>query len=190
MAVAGRLGDRIVLIGTSTGASIATLAALDPAYRDRIAALVMISPNYELNNPQAFLLDLPHAEKWVPMAVGETYEWQPRNPDHARFWTTRYPTTALFPMRAVQRAARGANHAAATVPALVFYAAGDQVVLPAATARVIQAWGARIDAHVVEGADDPGQHVIAGRILSPSTTPLIIDETLAWLADLGIAPPT
>jgi alpha-beta hydrolase superfamily lysophospholipase len=188
MAVARRLGDRIVLIGTSTGGSIATLAALDPAYRDEIAALVMVSPNYGLNDSQAWLLDLPHARVWVPMAVGETYEWQPRNDRHARYWTTRYPTTALFPMRAVQREAAAANHAAATVPALIFYAAGDQVVDPAATARVIQAWGARVDAHVVEGADDPGQHVLAGDILSPSTTDLVVETTLAWLADLGLAP--
>ena len=43
MAVARRLGDQVVLVGTSTGGSLATIAAFDPAWlpgglRDRVRA--------------------------------------------------------------------------------------------------------------------------------------------------------
>ena len=188
MAIAARLGDRVVLIGTSTGASIATLAALDPAYRDAIAALVMVSPNFELNNPQAFLLHLPYAERWVPLVVGETRSWEPQNDGQARYWTSSYPTRALFAMRAVQRAAGGSDHAAARAPALIFYATGDQVVLPAATEDVIARWGAPVNGVILQGADDPGQHVITGDLLSPSTTETVITQTLDWLRAQRIAP--
>lgn len=188
MAIAARLGERIVLIGTSTGASIATLAALDPAYADAIAGLVMVSPNFALNNPQAFLLDLPYADRWVPWIVGETRAWQPLNAQQARYWTTSYPTRALFAMRAVQRAAGAADPAAAHVPALIFYATGDQVVLPAATEGVIARWGAPVRAVVVQGAEDPGQHVITGDLLSPATTEEVIATTLEWLRAQQIAP--
>lgn len=183
MAIARQLGNRIILVGTSTGASVATLAALDPGYAADIDAIISVSPNYAINSPQAWLLDLPFARDWVPLVAGETREWEPHNAAQARYWTTRYPSLAVFPMRTVQTAAADADFEAATVPMLVFYAAGDQVVLPAATARVIQRWGSRVDSYVVEGADDPSQHVIAGAILSPSTTDWVIETSLTWLAD-------
>ncbi|WP_323036160.1 alpha/beta hydrolase [Pararhodobacter sp.] len=183
MAIARRLGNRIILIGTSTGGSIATLAALDPDYAPDIWALITISPNFEINSDQAWLLDLPFARDWVPRVSGETREWTPHNAEQARFWTTRYPSVAVFPMRTVQSAAAAADFATATVPMLVFYASGDQVVLPAATARVIQQWGSRVDSYVVDGADNPSQHVLAGDILSPSTTDWVVDRSLTWLAD-------
>lgn len=189
MAIARRLGERIILIGTSTGGSLAVLAAADPAYAEDIDALVMLSPNFEINNPQAWLLDLPYARHYLPAIMGDTREWEPHNAAHGRFWTTRYPTEALFAMRAVQTAARDADHSGIMIPALIFYAADDQVVEAAATARVIQNWGGRIDSHLIEGADDPSQHVIAGDILSPSMTGFTVDATLEWLRDIGLALP-
>ena len=184
MAVAERLGDRVVLIGTSTGGSMAVLAALDPTYREALAGIILISPNFAINSGQAWVLDLPFASSWVPAVMGQTRSWEPQNDAHGRFWTTSYPTAALFPMRVVQRAAQDADHAAATVPALVFYAQGDTVVRSDATEAVIARWGAPIEAHVVTDADDPGQHVIAGDILSPTATPGILRTATDWLRRL------
>lgn len=188
IAIGRQLGERVVLIGTSTGGSIATLAALDPAYAPDIAGVVLISPNFELNNPQAFLLDLPWAPVWVPMAVGETRSWEPANELHGRYWTTSYPTVAVFPMRAVQRASNAVTHANATMPMLALYATEDQVVLPQATERVVALWGTAqgqaATGVVVTGADDPGQHVIAGDIMSPSQTGPVIEQLVTWIGGL------
>lgn len=186
MAIARRLGDRVIIMGTSTGGSISTMAAMDPAYRDDIAALILVSPNFEINDPMAWLLDLPYARNWVPLAVGETRSWEPRNPMQARYWTTSYPTISVFPMRTVQSAARDADHGTATIPLLVFYAPGDQVVLPAATETVLENWGAPVTAHLVTDAEDPSQHVISGDILSPGQTAFTVETSLNWLAELGI----
>ncbi|MCB1387896.1 MAG: alpha/beta hydrolase [Rhodobacteraceae bacterium] len=180
MAIGERLGRRVVLMGTSTGGSIAVMAALDPAYRDRIAGIVLISPNFGVADPLARVLDLPWAHVWGPWIFGAERQWQPVNEAQGRYWTTRYPTVALFPMRTVQQAARHADVASARVPALVFYAAGDQVVDPAATEAVMGHWGAAVEMHVVTDADDPSQHVIAGDILSPHATAGIVATTEAW----------
>ena len=67
---------------------------------------------------------------------------------------------------------------------LVFYAPRDEVVVPAATARVIERWGARADAHVIDDAEDPNQHVITGAIRAPSTSDFVVQTSLDWLADL------
>ena len=184
IAIGRRLGERVVLIGTSTGGSLAALAAVEPSYAADIAGVVLISPNFELNNPQAFLLDLPWARSWVPMVVGDTRSWEPLNEGHGRYWTTSYPSVAVFPMRVVQQASAAVDHAQAGMPMLALYAAGDQVVLPAATEAVLARWGGPTTAVVVDGADDPFQHVIAGDILSPSRTAPTIEVLTDWIGGL------
>ncbi|MCC5987857.1 MAG: alpha/beta hydrolase [Pararhodobacter sp.] len=186
IAIGRRLGRRIVLMGTSTGGSLATLAALEPEWQRDIAALITVSPNYALNGARARMLDLPWAPAWLPRLAGAERSWQPFSEGHARYWTLSYPTSALFSLRAAQRAAGAADHGAAQVPMLVFYALRDEVVAPAATARVIQGWGARADAHVIDNAEDPNQHVITGEIRSPSTSEFVIETSLNWLADLPL----
>lgn len=184
IAIGRQLGERILLIGTSTGGSLATLAALEPAWRRDIAALITVSPNYALNNGQVRALDLPWARAWLPLVAGAERRWEPFSEGHARYWTLAYPTRALFSLRAAQRAAAEADHGAAQVPMLVFYAPRDEVVVPAATARVIERWGARADAHVIDDAEDPNQHVITGAIRAPSTSDFVVQTSLDWLADL------
>ena len=184
MAVGERLGRRVVLMGTSTGASIAVLAALDPAYRERIAGLVLVSPNFGVADPKAVVLDMPWAQVWGPWLFGASRSWEPVNEAQGRYWTTQYPTLALFAMRAVQQAARHAPVGAARVPALVFYARADQVVDPAATEAVMADWGAPVVMHLVSDAGDPSQHVIAGDILSPRASAGIIATTVDWARGL------
>lgn len=184
MAIARRLGERVVLIGTSTGGSLAVLAALDPDHAPDLAGLILISPNFEVASSQAFILDLPFARDWAPPLMGRTRSWEPANERQARYWTHSYPTSALFPMRVLQTAARDADHSRARVPALVFYAVGDTVVRPEATLRAMSRWGAPVTLHEVTGAEDPSQHVIAGDILSPSGNAEVIAIATDWLAAL------
>jgi alpha-beta hydrolase superfamily lysophospholipase len=184
MGMGRRLGQRVVLIGTSTGGSLAALATLDPALARDLAGVVLISPNFGLQAGMAWLLDLPFADRWLPAVWGRERSFSPQNADQARFWTTSYPTTALFPLRAVQRQAGAAEYRGVTLPLLALIAEGDQVVDPAATRAVVARWGGPAQLELIEGADDPGQHVIAGRILSPSTTDRAAALIAGWIAGL------
>jgi alpha-beta hydrolase superfamily lysophospholipase len=179
-----RLGTRVILVGTSTGGTLAALAATDPALARDVAGVVLVSPNFGLQSGMAWMLDLPFAARWLPALMGEERSFAPQNADHARYWTTTYPTTALFPMRAVQRQAGAADYAEATMPLLVLLAEGDRVVSPAATRAALASWGGPVRIEVIEGADDPDQHVIAGRILSPATTGRATELIAGWIAGL------
>ena len=46
-----RIGDRVVVISTSTGGTLATLAATDGSQPTEVVAQVFFSPNYGLNSP-------------------------------------------------------------------------------------------------------------------------------------------
>ena len=186
MAIGRRLGDRVVVIGTSTGATLAALAATDPQLNAGLAGTVLISPNFGIHAPAQWVLDAPFVESWATLVVGETRAFTPINAEHARHWTTEYPTAALYPMARLIRAARATDWSQATTPALVLYAPQDKVIDPALIPPVIDAWGGpiRAEPREMQGDDDPFAHVIAGDILSPGQTEPVIDLITDWARGL------
>jgi alpha-beta hydrolase superfamily lysophospholipase len=186
MAIGRRLGDRVLVIATSTGATLAAIAATDPALSQGMAGIVMVSPNFRIKNPAAALLDLPWARVWAPLVAGRTISFEPQNADHGRYWTTEYPSAAAFPLSALLREARAQDYSRATVPLLIFFSPDDQVIDPAAIPPVADAWGGpvRQEPRSMTAGDDPFSHVIAGDILSPGQTEAVIALTLDWARGL------
>lgn len=186
LAIGRRLGDQVLVISTSTGATLAAIAATDPELSQGLAGVVLISPNFGLNSGAAFILDLPLARWWGPLVAGATRSFAPQNADHARYWTTSYPTTALFPMAALVRHARSLDYATAKSPALFIYSPQDQVIDPSRIAPVIAAWGGpvQIEERQMTAGDDPYSHVIAGDILSPGQTEAVIALITTWAKGL------
>jgi hypothetical protein len=62
IAIGRMIGDKVVVVASSTGAALATWGATDPALARDVAAMVLISPNYRIGAFGAFLLTWP----WVP----------------------------------------------------------------------------------------------------------------------------
>lgn len=186
MAVGRRLGNRVLVISTSTGATLAALAATDPALSQDMAGLVMVSPNFRLRAAAGAILDLPLARHWAPLIVGKRRSFTPTNAAHAAHWTTDYPTLALFPMAALMREARGLDYSTAQVPVLFLYSLEDQVIDPAAIAPVRDAWGGPVTETVLTmgPGDDAYAHLIAGDVMSPGQTAAATDVILTWAKGL------
>ena len=186
MAIGRRLGDRVLVISTSTGGTLAAIAAADPQLSQDMAGIVMISPNFGLKPWSGMLLDLPAARHWLPWIAGDTRSFTPVNDAQAAYWTTSYPTTALFPMAALVRAARAVNYFNVKLPLLVLYSPQDQVVNPVQTQVILSAWGgpAQWQSRSMGPGDDPYSHVLAGDILSPGQTAQTVDLIVAWAKGL------
>lgn len=186
MEIGRRLGDKVILVGTSTGATLAAVAATDPTLSEGLAGLVLVSPNFALKSAAGTILDLPFAPVWGPWVAGAERQFEPANEAHGKFWTTRYPTAALFPMAALMRAARAQDWSAVKTPALFVWSEEDQVIDPAWARRVAEAWGgtATIRTVTMGEGDDRYSHVIAGRILSPSQTAPMVQAILDWAKGL------
>jgi esterase/lipase len=180
MAIGRRLGERVVVIGTSTGAAWAVLAAQAGADAD---GYVFVSPNFGLRNGSARLLTQPFVRHWIGLFADEWRAWSPRNDEQGRFWTTGYPTVALVPMAAAVAAARAADLEGMRAPLLVVYRDEDQVVDARETRKVIKRWGGPVTVFRPEllPGDDPDAHVIAGQILSPGATPQVVALMIDWL---------
>ena len=185
--VGGRLGHRVLVIGTSTGATLAAAAARDPRLAPGIDAVVLISGNFGLRAGAARLFDLPLARYWLPWIAGRDRCFQIRNAAHAAGWTSCYPLTAVAPMMALLRHARSGDFGQAQAPAMFIAARSDRVVDPSAAARVAQSWGGPVRIEWVRPGpgDDPDHHVIAGAALSPALTAPVARLIVEWIAGQG-----
>ena len=186
IAIANKIGGEVILVATSTGATLAAQAALQADLMEGVAGMILVSPNFAINDPAAAVLMLPAARYWVPQVAGEVRSWEPLSEANARYWTYSYPTVALFQMAALAQHARAENYGAAKVPALFWFSDADQVVDHRATREIAARWGGPVTLRAVEvtEGDDPFSHVIAGDILSPHQTALAVSEFLNWINGL------
>jgi pimeloyl-ACP methyl ester carboxylesterase len=181
IAIGRVIGDRVIVIGTSTGGSLATWAATQPALSKDVAAIVMISPNYGLQAAGSSLLTGPWGNWLAELLIGKERGFEPVNALHARLWTTRYPTSALLPLAGLTKLAAGMPVEQIRIPALFVISDKDAVVRPDLTRAIAGRWGAPHELVAVEASGDPYNHVIAGDALSPSTTEELADRVIGWI---------
>ncbi len=186
LAIGKRIGRRVLVIATSTGGTLAAEAALQPDLAREMDGIIFVSPNFGIQAPAAAILTWPYARVWTPAVAGRRRCFEPVNEDHARFWTSCYPTEALLPMAALAEHAARADYSGVRIPALFLFAEADQVVSPKATKKVAEGWGGQTTLlpQVVGAGDDPYSHVIAGDILSPSMTAPVTAAILGWIKGL------
>lgn len=181
LAVGSAIGDHVIVMGTSTGGSLATWAATQPDLMRGVAGIVLVSPNYGVQAGGSWILTMPWGGLVARMILGPERGFEPINEMHRKYWTTRYPTDALLPMAAMVKLAWNASVGKAKVPALFVYSPGDRVVRPDLTADVAERWGAPHATLLVEEAGDPAHHVIAGDALSPDNTEMLARRIVDWI---------
>jgi pimeloyl-ACP methyl ester carboxylesterase len=94
-AIARQLGDSVIIMGTSTGGTLALqLAATYP--NDPIKALLLLSPNIAINNPAAWLLNDPWGLQIARGVMGSKYFGKEDSSALSRqYWNTPYRLEAL-----------------------------------------------------------------------------------------------
>ena len=184
MAIGRRIGEKVIVIATSTGGGLATWAAAQPDLAEDMKGLALISPNYAVRASGSWILTMPWGGTLAERILGPERSWEPQNEMHGRYWTTRYPTRALLPMAALTELAGKTQVETIAVPALFIYSPDDQVVDATVTADLAKRWGASVETVLVTDAGDTSNHVIAGDALSPGTTDELADATIAWIRAL------
>ena len=184
LAVGHAIGEKVVVIAVSTGGSIAAWAATRPEFRDRMAGLVLVSPNFGVRASGAGLLAGPWGLQIARLVAGSERGFEPANDAQRLYWTTRYPIEATLPMAAVVDMAATAPVETIDVPALFIISDEDQVVRPDITRTIADRWGAPHEILAVQASGDPSNHVIAGDALSPSNNGLVSQAITDWVRSL------
>ncbi|MTI18461.1 hypothetical protein E1162_14550 [Rhodobacteraceae bacterium RKSG542] len=188
-----RIGEKTIVISTSTGSTLASFALLTDQYpelKENLEAVVMVSPNFGPNAFGAFLLAAPYAKEYVPLILGKTYgDDAGASPERKHCWTMVYPSTALVPMAASVDAVSRLNAEKNTVPSLFFVSEKDQTVDPAKTHAFYDQLGGSKEWIDVERSGDPNFHINAGAVVSPMNDKFFTDTILDWLQGQGLFKP-
>ncbi len=185
-AIGRAIGERVVIIATSQGGTMTAMSALDPDVMRNVAGIVFVSPNFGIADKSATLLTMPFARTFAPWFAGTERSFEPINEGQEKWWTTRYPLEAVFPVVAAVQAAAALPFEVVLTPALFIYSPQDTVVRASEIERVAENWAGPKEIWAVDvgAGDDPAAHVIAGDILSPSLTEPVSARILDWISGL------
>ena len=182
--VGRRLGDRVILMGTSTGATLGTWLLSRPE-ASSVDAAVWVSPNFHPKDRNSRMLLQPWGLQLVKLVIGDYRSFEPASPEQARFWTTRYRTEALLPMMGLVKLVEELDVAAISTPLLIAYSPLDEVIDAELVASRFQEFGSQPKKLVKFEATRGSHHVIAGDILAPENNELMIQTTLDFLKQLN-----
>jgi len=182
LAVGRRIGRRVVLIGTSTGALLAAMAALEDNSSD-IAALVLLSPNFGLRDWRAKFISGPLGRALARLVLGKEHSFHPDSIGHAEFWTTHYPSQAVVALMDLLNHARSIDLGKLKMPVLVIYTDQDTVVDVAAIRDRFDEIQA--PTKLIFDLPEASRHELTGDALAPETVQPVVQRILQFLADSG-----
>ncbi|WP_117232774.1 alpha/beta hydrolase [Vibrio maerlii] len=183
--LAKQLGEQVVLIGTSTGGTLAVWLGSQPWCSESLAAIILVSPNFGPKDTNSEMLLLPWGEQLARSVVGKYRGFKPRNDLHAKYWTETYHSRALVTMMGtVETTRRLLDHV--EVPVLTLYSPKDRVV----DTELILYHANRMtnpnnQITPFEHSKDYVQHLLAGDILSPSSNQKLTDVIVDYLKGLN-----
>jgi esterase/lipase len=178
-----RIGDKVVMIGTSTGGTLVLWLGLLPEEQKKgLDALILVSPNLGPKDSKAALLTYPWMNMLLPVFIPQR-EWTPKNEEQAKYWTSSYPSLAVFPMQALVEYVRDLDTTQLKTPALFIYNENDDVI----DAKRVEAFYEKLTNPkkkiVVQVKAKEDAHVLAGSIMSPSQTAPLTEQIVAFIKD-------
>lgn len=94
LVIAHRLGKKVIIMGTSTGCTLALMLAAD--FPHLVDALILYSPNIKIKNPLAFLLSGPWGLQISRAIHGGKYALSddPADSEDCKYWYCKYRVEA------------------------------------------------------------------------------------------------
>jgi len=90
LAIGKKIGQKVILIGTSTGGTNALQLAA--AYPNDVAAVVLLSPNIAINNDKAYMLNNHWGVQIARLVTGSDHKTaDDQRPAYKQYWYYRYP---------------------------------------------------------------------------------------------------
>ena len=187
LAAGAALGDKVIVIATSTGATLAT-ALLDHELMNAVDALVFLSPNFGLRNKTVRYASGPFGKILTRLLAGETLSWTPDNEAQGLYWSTHYPSSAVIEMVRTLDLAESKLTGQSRQRWLLMYSQSDDTIDPAAAIASLDRIEARTEVlFEVSAPNDDTGHILAGDIMSPHTTDEVVRQIVEFILHPQIA---
>ena len=174
LVVAHILGKKVVIMGTSTGGTLALKLAAE--FPEMIDALVLLSPNVKINNPKAFLLSGP----WGLQIARKVYnsDYRITNEDfeckECQYWDCKYRLEAtVYLQQLIEATMNRETFEKVKAPLFVGYYYKDEthqdpVVCVDAIIKMFDQVGTPNEFKRKQAFPKAGGHVIGGELFSGS----------------------
>lgn len=173
-AIGKQLGKKVILMGTSTGGSLALQLAA--TYPD-ISGLVLYSPNIAINDPNAWILNNPWGLQIARLVKGGNYNVAKNNTDpYKQYWNKQYRLEAAVQLEEyLETAMNSTTFGAVKQPTLCLYYFKDNdhqddVVKVSAMKDMMASLGTTEDLERMVALPNAGSHVLASPIQSKDIT--------------------
>jgi pimeloyl-ACP methyl ester carboxylesterase len=193
LSVGAVLGEKVVLMGTSTGAPFAIWLA--NRFPEKVAGLVFVSPNNQPADARAGLMLGPFGKQLAYLITGGYYTSGNKDEISYRFYDRGYSSEVqhvdgTLAMMGIVGIAAKINPAGFKVPYLMIYSEGDTVVSVKAFKDFFEQYGTNTRAPKesvsVIGAPGSGQHAMLGDLMDPKTTGPAVQVIIDFLqSNLG-----
>ena len=192
VAIGKQLGKKVILVGTSTGGTLALKLAAD--YPD-IYALILMSPNIAINDPTAWILNNPWGLQVARMVTGSKYlDSKDTNPNYRKYWTWHYRIEAAVNLEElVESTMKKETFEKVKQPVLTLYYYKDKIhqdstVKVSAIKEMFDELGTPADKKREVAIPNAGNHVIGSWIRSHDV-PSVEREAENFMTEvLGIKP--
>jgi len=169
-AIGKQLGNKVILMGTSTGSTLAIqLAAAYP----EVAGLVLFSPNIAINDPNAWLLNNPWGLQIARLVKKSKFNIiTNKPPEYSKYWNQQYRLEATVQLEELlETAMTDENFAKVKQPTLVLYYYKDEqhqdpVVKVSAMKNMFAHLGTVDGQKKMIAIPEAGSHVLASPIQS------------------------
>jgi len=161
-----QLGEKVIIIGTSTGGTIALqLAALEP---DMVNGLILLSPNIEVNDPNAWLLNNHWGKQIAELVLGSSYReiTEDRRDKFRQYWNNRYRVESLVQLEEMlETTMKKSTFEKIKQPVLLLYyyrdkEHQDKVVKVSAMLKMFESLGTAAGSKKAIAMPKTGNHVI------------------------------
>ena len=170
LAVGKSLGEKVILLSTSTGGTLALRLAAE--YPEDVFALINLSPNIAINDGAAFVLNDPWGLQIARMVVGGNYRVTDASEEHAKYWNKKYRLESLTQLEElVESSMSDETFKAVTQPTLTLYyykneEEQDPQVKVDAMLTMHEQLGTAPDFKVAKPMPTAGAHVIGSSMTS------------------------
>ncbi len=170
LVIAQTLGDKVIIMSTSTGSPLALKLAAD--YPDKVHALINLSPNLRIRNPAARILNDPWGKEIATVLYGEGRVIHHKQAEAPKYWDTLHTPEALVALEElIESTMTEELFSRIQCPVLTLYYYQDEdhqdeVVDVSVIPAMHKALGTPPDRKKHRALASPGDHVIGSSIKS------------------------
>jgi pimeloyl-ACP methyl ester carboxylesterase len=184
LTVGRRIGQKVILVGTSTGASLALHLAFENIHQNDIAALVLISPNFGVPDWRGKYISGPAGPWLARLLLGPYHSFKPENELHASLWTSHYRSESVAAVMDLVNYVNGIDLSRLQIPVFVLYTDKDQVVRTDLILKKFLEIGS--NHKQILKVEASRNHVLAGEAVSPQATAVTIEAIKSFIKNLSI----